>query len=92
MSVVIAGEAKETAQKCANLAAAFRTLDGQDAAVVVFDGDIRPGLDWLGTLVGPVLDGGFDVVTGYRWLMPGCGGFSAQLVAWLDRGVAFLPK
>ena len=92
LSVVIAGEATETAQKCANLAAAFRTLDGQDAAVVVFDGDIRPGLDWLGTLVGPVLDGGFDVVTGYRWLMPDCGGFSAQLVAWLDRGVAILPK
>jgi len=39
-----------------------------------------------------VLVGTFDVVTGYRWLMPGCGGFSAQLIAWLDRGVAILPK
>lgn len=92
LSVVIAGEATETAQKCANLAAAFRTLDGQDAAVVVFDGDIRPGAGWLGALVGPVLDGRYDVVTGYRWLMPGSGGISAHLVAWLDRGVAILPK
>ena len=92
LSVVVAGEATETAQKCANLAAAFRTLDGKDAAVVVLDGDIRPGADWLGALVGPVLDGRYDVVTGYRWLMPGSGGFSAQLVAWLDRGVAILPK
>jgi hypothetical protein len=39
-----------------------------------------------------VLDGRFDVVTGYRWLMPGAGGLGAQLVAWLDRGVAILPK
>lgn len=92
LSVVVAGEATETAQKCANLAAAFRTLDGQDAAVVVFDGDIRPGPQWLGALVGPVLDGRFDVVTGYRWLMPGSGGASAQLVAWLDRGAAILPR
>ena len=92
MSVVIAGEETETAQKCANFAAAFRTLYGQDAAVVVFDGDIRPGPDWLGALVGPVLDGRFDIVTGYRWLMPGGGGPGAHLVAWLDRGVAILPK
>lgn len=92
LSIVVAGEATETAQKCANLAAAFRALDGQDAAVVVFDGDICPGPHWLGALVAPVLDGRFDVVTGYRWLMPGAGGISAQLVAWLDRGIAILPK
>ncbi len=92
LSIVVAGETTETAQKCANLAAAFRALDGQDAAVVVFDGDIRPGPDWLGALVGPLLDGRFDVVTGYRWLMPGGGGPGAHLVAWFDRGVAILPK
>lgn len=92
LTIVVAAEARETAQKCANLAAAFGALDGQDAAVVVFDGDIRPGPHWLGALVGPVLDGRFDVVTGYRWLMPGRGGASAQLVAWLDRGAAMMPK
>ena len=36
LTIVVAAEATETAQKCANLAAAFGALDGQDAAVVVF--------------------------------------------------------
>jgi SAM-dependent methyltransferase len=92
LEVIVAGEASETAQKCANLAAAFRALDGGDAAAVVLDGDIRPGPGWLGALVGPILDGRYDIVTGYRWLMPGAGGVSAQLTAWLDRGAAILPK
>lgn len=89
---VIAGEAKYTAQKCANLAAALALIDTQDDAVVVLDGDIRPQAYWLGCLVGPVLDGRYDIVTGYRWLQPGAAGWVVQAIAWLDHAAALLPR
>lgn len=92
LELVVAGEARETAQKCANLAAALARVDAADEVVVTLDGDVRPQPFWLGALVGPLLDGRFDVVTGYRWLRPGAGGWGAQAVAWLDRGAAILPK
>ena len=92
LEYVIAGEAEVTAQKCANLAAAMALIDARDDAVVVFDGDIRPQDYWLGCLVGPVLDGRYDIVTGYRWLQPGGAGWMAQAIAWLDHAVALLPR
>lgn len=92
LECVIAGEAEVTAQKCANLAAAMALIDQQDDAVVALDGDIRPQDYWLGCLVGPILDGRYDIVTGYRWLQPGSTGWMAQAVAWLDHAVALLPK
>lgn len=92
LDCVIAGEAEVTAQKCANLAAAMALIDQQDDAIVVLDGDIRPQPYWLGCLVGPILDGRYDIVTGYRWLQPGSAGWVAQAIAWLDHGVALLPR
>lgn len=92
LEIVVAGEASETAQKCANLAAALAHVDAADEVVVTLDGDIRPQPFWLGALVGPLLDGRFDLVTGYRWLCPGAGGWGEQAIAWLDRGAAILPK
>jgi hypothetical protein len=92
LECVIAGEAEATAQKCANLAAAMALIDQHDDAVVVLDGDIRPQAYWLGCLVGPILDGRYDIVTGYRWLQPGGAGWVAQAIAWLDHGVALLPR
>ncbi|MCU0945306.1 MAG: methyltransferase domain-containing protein [Rubritepida sp.] len=92
IELVVAGEAEETAQKCANLAAALARVDAADEVVVTLDGDIRPQPFWLAALVGPLLDGRYDLVTGYRWLMPGAGGWGAQAIAWLDRGAAILPK
>ena len=89
---VIAGEAEVTAQKCANLAAAMVLIDAHDDAVVVFDGDIRPQIYWLGCLVGPILDGRYDIVTGYRWLQPGNAGWLVQVIAWLDHAAALLPR
>ncbi|MCA3324805.1 MAG: glycosyltransferase [Roseomonas sp.] len=89
---VIAGEAEATAQKCANLAAAMALIDQHDDTVVVMDGDIRPQSYWLGCLVGPVLDGRYDIVTGYRWLQPGGAGWMVQAIAWLDHAVALLPR
>ena len=92
LEYVIAGEAEATAQKCANLAAAMALIDQHDDAVVVLDGDIRPQAYWLGCLVGPILDGRYDIVTGYRWLQPGGAGWMAQAIAWLDHAVALLPR
>jgi cellulose synthase/poly-beta-1,6-N-acetylglucosamine synthase-like glycosyltransferase len=89
---VIAGEAEATAQKCANLAAAMALIDEADDAIVVLDGDIRPQAYWLGCLVGPILDGRYDIVTGYRWLQAGGAGFVVQAIAWLDHAVALLPR
>lgn len=89
---VIAGEAQETAQKCANLAAAMALIDQHDDAVVVLDGDIRPQAYWLGCLVGPILDGRHAIVTGYRWLQPGGSGWTRQVIAWLDHAAALLPR
>jgi len=92
LDCVIAGEAEVTAQKCANLAAAMTLIDQQDDAIVVLDGDIGPQAYWLGCLVGPILDGRYDIVTGYRWLQPGSAGWVAQAIAWLDHAVALLPR
>ena len=92
LECVIAGEAEATAQKCANLAAAMALIDEADDAIVVMDGDIRPQAYWLGCLVGPVLDGRYDIVTGYRWLQPGGAGWMVQAIAWLDHAVALLPR
>ena len=89
---VIAGEAEATAQKCANLAAAMALIDQLDDAVVVLDGDIRRQAYWLGCLVGPILDGRYDIVTGYRWLQPGSAGWTVQVIAWLDHAAALLPR
>jgi hypothetical protein len=92
LECVIAGEAETTAQKCANLAAALALIDQHDDAVVVFDGDIRPQAYWLGCLVGPILDGRYGIVTGYRWLQPGGAGWVVQAITWLDHAAALLPR
>ena len=39
-----------------------------------------------------ILDGRYDIVTGYRWLQAGGAGFVVQAIAWLDHAVALLPR
>ncbi|MES2710936.1 MAG: glycosyltransferase family 2 protein [Pseudomonadota bacterium] len=91
MDLAIAGLAERCSQKGLNLAAGFALLDGTEDAIVLLDADILPGPDWLSALATPALNGAADVVTGYRWHIPG-GGPLRHAVVWLDRALALGPR
>jgi len=91
MDIAIAGLAERCSQKGLNLAAGFGLLDGREDAIVLLDADIAPGPEWLSALATPALNGAADVVTGYRWHIPG-GGPVRQGVVWLDRALALGPR
>lgn len=90
LDLVVAGRHDGRGQKNTNLIAALARIAPEDAVVVLLDADIRPPSWWLSALATPVLRGEADLVTGYRWPLPGglAGGFWAAL----DRGFALLPK
>lgn len=88
---VVAGPARDRAQKCHNQLAALASLDGTESAVVFLDADIRPSPWWLASLCAPVLEHRKQVVGGYRWLVPSMT-VDAQIVAWLDRTWSLIPK
>jgi len=89
--LVIAGPARRRGQKCQNQLAALATLSGEEEVIVLLDADIRPQPWWLATLIEPICRGSHSIVGGYRWSIPEAG-LAAQLVAWLDRSWALLPK
>jgi hypothetical protein len=88
VEIVVAGTAPHRSQKATSLIAAAARVDGQDEAVVLLDADILPPEEWLCWLASPVLRGGWDIASGYRWQAAGRGGPLRQFVAWLDRGFA----
>lgn len=92
LQLAFAGHSRTRSHKCTNLIAAFRLLDQDDAAAVMFDADILPQSWWLSTLASPALEGSWDLVTGYRWPLTAGAGVLAHYLAWLDRGFAVLPK
>ena len=91
MDIAIAGLAERCSQKGLNLAAGFALLDGTEDAIVLLDADILPSPGWLSALATPALNGAADVVTGYRWHIPG-GGPVRHAVVWLDRALALGPR
>ncbi len=91
MDIAIAGLAERCSQKGLNLAAGFALLDGAEDAIVLLDSDILPAPGWLSALATPALNGAADVVTGYRWHIPG-GGPVRHAVVWLDRALALGPR
>jgi hypothetical protein len=91
MDTAVAGLAERCSQKGLNLAAGFALLDGAEDAIVLLDADLQPGPGWLSALATPALNGAADVVTGYRWHIPG-GGPVRQAVVWLDRALALGPR
>ena len=92
--IVVAGRHDGRGQKNTNLIAALAQVPPEAEVVVMLDADIRPPPWWLSALATPVLRGEADLVTGYRWLLPGGAraGAAAQLWAALDRGFALMPK
>lgn len=91
VEICIAGLTEGCSQKCWNLIAAVRRLDGEDDVVVFFDADIVPQPAWLSLLATPILAGKADMVTGYRWTHIRPDAFSHHLVAAVDRQIAMLP-
>lgn len=92
LEIVVAGPTERCGQKSMNLVAALARVSPDDEAVVTFDADIRPQRFWLAVLATPVLRKEADVVTGYRWPMPGGAGIAAALWTAFDRGFGMLPK
>ncbi|PWR19729.1 glycosyltransferase family 2 protein [Zavarzinia compransoris] len=92
VAVVIAGEAVAGGQKGRNLAAALRAHGGDAPFIVLADADIVPPPDWLAHLLRPLSRGAAEIVTGYRWPVPGDARPATVLGTWIDRGVAGLPK
>lgn len=92
IEVVIAGEARNQAQKCHNQQAALALIDKTDQAIVLMDGDIVPQDWWLSALVSPLADGHSDLVTGHRWQQVAEHRLGAHLVATIDRAVTLLPR
>lgn len=92
LELIIAGPALRCSQKCWNLMAAARRLTQEDDAVVLADADIQPTNWWLSALVSPLIDGQYDMVTGYRWPVIAQLSLGGSLVAAIDRTIAILPR
>jgi hypothetical protein len=91
-SVLVAGPARVSGQKCRNLAHAISVAEDGRSVVAMADADILPGTQWLADLVRPIALKRAEVVTGYRWALPMDARPATLLGAWIDRGVASLPK
>lgn len=92
MQLVVAGTCATRGQKCTNLIAGLQWIDARDDAVVMLDADILPQTWWLSALTGPLLDGRYQIVTGYRWPYPADRAWLTQILVWFDRAMATLPR
>ena len=92
VQVVVAGEARDQAQKCRNQQAALAQIDAQDEAIVLMDGDIVPQRWWLSALVSPLANSHWDLVTGHRWNRVARHRLGTHLVTTIDRAVTLIPR
>jgi len=92
MTIVIAGLARESSQKCHNLVAALKTAQADNGFIVLLDADITPAPWWLSAAVKPLLNKQYDIVSGYRWQMPSTNSFAEHLLTFIDRSIAITPR
>jgi hypothetical protein len=92
VTIVIAGLARESSQKCHNLVAALKTAPADDGFIVLMDADISPAPWWLAAAVKPLLNKQYDIVSGYRWQMPSTFGLGEHLLTFIDRSIAITPR
>jgi hypothetical protein len=92
VSVVIAGIANTSSQKCHNVLAAARALKADDEYVVLLDADILPATWWLAAAIKPLLTKQYDIVSGYRWQVPVNDYFAAHAIAFIDRSIALAAR
>ena len=71
VSLLVAGPAKDCGQKVHNQIAAFASLQKDDEIIAFADADIICPPETLSRLVVPIDMGHFDVMTTFRWLIPG---------------------
>lgn len=76
---VVAGEALDCGQKVHNLRRAVAQVDPRSEVLVLVDSDARPQVDWLRSLVAPLVNDELGAATGYRWFIPKGGGLASQL-------------
>ncbi len=95
IEIIIAGLASISSQKSHNVVAALNWLNQNgdlNTCVVLCDADIKPPVWWLSALVKPLVNQQADVVTGYRWQQAQNNGLGSNLVTFLDRKIAVLPR
>jgi len=92
VEIVRAGEADGGGQKSRNLAQALDHPLARQGHLVLADVDISPTSDWLANLMRPLEVDFADIVTGYRWPIPGDRRLATLVGTWIDRGIAALPK
>lgn len=95
IEISIAGLATDCSQKSHNLLSAFSLIDnGKDTGnyIVLCDADINPPVWWLSALIKPLINKKADLVTGYRWQQTQSMGLWANLIVFLDRKIALLPR
>ena len=85
---VVAGIATDSGQKVHNLCAAVRNADPKSECFVFTDTDARAQSFWLRFLVAPLRDEQIGAATGYRWFVPGKGGFAAHLQSVWNAAIA----
>ncbi len=95
IEITIAGLASISSQKSHNLVSALMCLNHKDdlnAYVVLCDADIEPPAWWLSALIKPLLNKQADMVTGYRWQQAHSHSLGSNLIVFLDRKIAVLPR
>lgn len=100
VEITVAGLASISSQKCHNLVSALAWFsqkwlsekDGSSNYVVLCDADIQPPAWWLSALVKPLVNQQADLVTGYRWQQAQNNDFGSNVVVFLDRKIAMLPR
>lgn len=92
LTIVIAGLARESSQKCHNLVAALKTVQADNGFIVLLDADITPAPCWLSAAVKPLINKQYDIVSGYRWQIPNTNSFAEHLLTFIDRSIAITPR
>ncbi len=77
--LIIAPKAVGMSQKVENLRSAVEAADERTAVFAFVDSDVRPGKDWLRSLVAPLENPENGATTGYRWFISGNPTFASEL-------------
>jgi cellulose synthase/poly-beta-1,6-N-acetylglucosamine synthase-like glycosyltransferase len=77
--VVHAKKATDSGQKVENLREAVLHIDSRSEVLTFVDSDVRPGNEWLRSLVAPLTDDLVGASSGYRWFVSENSNFATEL-------------
>ena len=92
LDVAVAGCAQNAGQKVWNQLAALERLRPDDAIVAFIDADTLPTPLWLPRLVAVLVNSGWPLATGYRWMTPADDRWSSCCLAAANDSIAALPR